>query len=461
MKIATILSILFLCSITSVFAQIPEEVSADYDLLMNVIVNQYDAVGISAAVRVGDDMWTGTAGISAVGENLTTASTFGIGSTTKTFVSATILQLMEEGELELSDPISNYLPDYENIPGSLTIKQLLYHTSGLFNYTEHPDFVEVIFADLEHIYSPEEVLSTFILEPIAEPETEQTYSNTNYLLLGMIIKSITGNEFYDEVAERFDTATNYPSLSMPPFQTDISEMAHLWLDTTLAGTQPQVDCIENGWALNSFFSAAHSAGAFAANPTDMANWAYDLYSGNLLQEASMDSLFDTHPFLLFGVIPYGLGVFSAQFGCGTTGWGHNGNIIYTSSMYYLPEYDLSLSVLTNDGNQIANAGGVENIANELACLYIEFVTNVEEEKTTEIEVYPNPSANLFNVSTPFDLTNAQIEIYNHQGARVQPEIDLQGSVGSLDFSGLSAGGYSIVIIKDQQIYRKQLLKLPG
>lgn len=451
----------FLVLSAPVYTQIDPEVKADYDQLMNVIVNQYDAVGISAAVRVGDDMWAGAAGISSVEEDLTTEHTFGIGSTTKTFVSATILQLMEEGELSLSDPISDFLPDYEHIDGSLTIKQLLYHTSGLYNYTSHPDFFPAVVDDLEYIYTPEEVLSTYIEEPIAAPDTEQEYSNTNYLLLGMIIKSITGNEFYDEVVERFDTATNYPSLSMPPFQSLISDMAHLWLDTTFTGTQPQVDCIENDWVFNSFFSAAEAAGAFAATPTDMANWAYDLYSGNLLEPASMDSLFDTHPFLLSGIIPYGLGVFQAQFGCGASGWGHNGNIIYTSSMYYIPEYDLSLSVLTNDGSQIPSVGGLENVANELACLYIEFVTGVEEDAQIETTIYPNPSTGTFTIQTSEELVGAPLTVYDLQGKEILQTNCKAGGQTQIELNGLPSGTYILVIQDREKVIREKLFVLPN
>lgn len=451
---------LFVLSVPAT-AQIDPEVKADYDQLMNTLVNQYNAVGISAAVRVGDDMWAGAAGISSVDEDLNTEHTFGIGSTSKTFVSATILQLMEEGELSLSDPISDYLPDYEHIEGSLTIKQLLYHTSGLYNYTDHPNFISIIFDDLAHIYTPDEVLNTFLEEPIAEPETEQSYSNTNYLLLGMIIKSITGNEFYDEVAQRFNTAENYPSLTMPPFESEVSDMAHLWMDTTLTGTQAQVDCIENGWVLNSFFSAAESAGAYAATPTDIANWAYNLYSGNVLEPASMDSLFDTHPLLLFGVIPYGLGVLEAQFGCGTSGWGHGGSIIYTSAMYYLPEFDLSLSVLTNDGSQIVNAGGTENIANELACLYIDFVTDVKENQQLQTSIFPNPSTGTFTIQTSEELIGAPLMVCDLQGKEVFRTSCKAGQKNQIELNGLPAGTYLMVIQQGAIQIREKLFVLPN
>jgi D-alanyl-D-alanine carboxypeptidase len=396
------LVISLLISSTSI-GQITSDMEASFELLLETVVSDFDGVGVSAAVRVGNDIWSGTAGISAVEEDLTAEHTFGMGSITKTFTSAVILDMADDGLLDLDDPLSDYVPFIVNVDGGITIRQMLNHTSGLYNFTDHPSFIDAVFENLDQVYTPLEVLTDFVNAPIFLPGTDQIYSNTNYLLLGMIIKSISGNEMYEECAIRFNNANQYPSLSMPPLESDIEEMAHLWMDTTLTGFAPLVDCVENDFILNSFFSAAQSAGAYAITPTDLTQWLTDLYSGSLLSLDAMEQLFDTPPFLLNGAVPYGLGVVQYNMQCGS-GWGHSGNIVYTSDGFYVPDYDLSIAVMTNDGSGIQDAP-VFAVSNELLCIFEEAATSIDEgfEIEPAVAAFPNPTNGLISIKlTGFD-----------------------------------------------------------
>lgn len=401
MRSLLLIACLFVSSVST--GQITSDMEATFEQLLETVVSDFDGVGVSAAIRVGDDLWAGTAGISSMEEDLTTEHTFGIGSITKTFTSAIILDMADDGLLDLDDPLSDYVPFIVNVDGEITIRQLLNHTSGLHNFTDHPAFIDAVFENLNQIYTPLEVMTDFVNAPIFDPGTDQIYSNTNYLLLGMIIKGISGNEMYEECTVRFNNADQYPSLSMPPFESDIEEMAHLWLDTTLTGFAPLVDCVENDFILNSFFSAAHSAGAYAMTPTDLTSWLTNLYSGSLLSVDAMEQLYDTPPFLLNGAVPYGLGVVQYNMQCGL-GWGHGGNIVYTSDGFYIPEHDLAIAVMTNDGSGIAEAP-VYAISSEMLCIFEEGATSIEIDYKIEpgVAAFPNPTSSLVSINlTGFD-----------------------------------------------------------
>lgn len=442
------------------WAQISSEMENDFQEILDAVINDNGYIGVSASVKVGDTQWAGVSGISATNEDLTNNSTFGMGSITKTITSACILQMMEQGALQLSDPLHFYLDTYPNIDSTITIKQLLNHTSGIFNYTDHPDFGN-IFMNPAQYYTQEDVLAAFVAEPSFVIGTKQEYSNTNYLLLGMIIETIAKQSFQDEIRARFNPNDEYPSFDMPPYDMPTESMANLWLDPTGTGNPPQ-DMEGLGFSLNSFFTAAHSAGAYASTTTDLARWGYDLYAGNILAEASMDSLFAVHPFGLFGVIDYGLGVFSAPFSCNQTGWGHNGNIIYTAACYYIPELDLSVAVMTNDGGQLPDVGGVDGIANELACLYQTTGTNQAQLLDDSFDISPNPSSDNFVIAYEIETAAAvSLTVHNELGAVVATYDLGKQLVGQQQFvleNDWPAGFYIVKMNIGEQFLSKKIIK---
>lgn len=124
-----------------------------------------------------------------------------IGSVTKHFTSAIILQLVEEGEIELDAPIATYLPGYPAEQGSkVTVHHLLNHTSGIPSYTGLPDFIQEQGRDP---FTPDELIEVFWDMPLEfEPGTAWAYNNSGYFILGRIIENVTGDEYDDVLRER-------------------------------------------------------------------------------------------------------------------------------------------------------------------------------------------------------------------------------------------------------------------
>jgi D-alanyl-D-alanine carboxypeptidase len=139
------------CSPTEVAEQTIHE---KLQTTLDEIFTEYNGEGISAAVVFPDESaWLGTAHVDG-SDPIYSSDLFVIGSITKTYTATVILQLIEEGELKLNDRISQFLPSYNNIDGNITIKQLLRHTSGVFDFTNHPDIGIMEREDPSKIWPP-------------------------------------------------------------------------------------------------------------------------------------------------------------------------------------------------------------------------------------------------------------------------------------------------------------------
>jgi len=123
---------------------------------------------------------------------------YAIGSITKSFTGLAIIQLASAGKIDLDKPISEYLPDYEG-PGRIaTVRQLLTHSSGIPNYTSGSEIPGIQEGLKRTAYSRGQMVDFFNSEPlIFEPGTKWSYSNSNYYLLGLIIESVSGMDYYD------------------------------------------------------------------------------------------------------------------------------------------------------------------------------------------------------------------------------------------------------------------------
>lgn len=435
---------------------------ADLEEYMIYLEQEADPVGLSISIRSGDHEWNDVIGISSVDERLSTSSIFGMASLTKTFVSAAILKLMEEDKLSLSDPLHLYLPSYDNIDSTITIKELLNHTSGIFDYTKHPEYWDIVFGDQYQFYrfSPEEVIELGVLAKEFDKGTDQKYSNTNYTLLGMIITQIAGRPYYEEIFDLFNVEENYPSITCPPFTSEISELANIWSDSD----QGLQNISTLGIGFDGVFSSNGAVGSFVGTPADISQWGYDLYSGKLLSESSMDSLFDFHPFLLDGETEYGLGVWNITSSCDINVVGHDGYLLYTSFLSYSEEYDLSIALMTNDnGSDFREFGGLGRILDEVFCIYQNSLITSSEDilDHEEVNIYPNPLSNMLNIDLPptFD-RSVQVEVYNEIGTLVyaQKMQNQNQQALQIDFTELARGLYFIKIFDSENIFSKKLFK---
>jgi D-alanyl-D-alanine carboxypeptidase len=260
-----------------------------------------------------------------------------VGSITKTFVATVLLQLEAEGRLSLDDTVDEWLPGVVRGNGHdgsrITLRQLLNHTSGIFNYTADEEFGRTYFLKdgfFKHRYdtlTPEQLVGTAMShKPDFAPGTSWNYSNTNFILAGMVIEKATGHSYATEIRHRVIEPLGLHATSVPgtgPKVPQPSSRAYGKLAETATG--PTYDVTE----LNP--SLAGAAGEMISDSGDLNRFYSALLRGKLLPNAQLAEMKQT---VKTGEAPgaeYGLGLMKNKLSCGVTVWGHGGGIHGSSS----------------------------------------------------------------------------------------------------------------------------------
>ncbi|KYF60066.1 hypothetical protein BE08_06780, partial [Sorangium cellulosum] len=250
-----------------------------------------------------------------------------IGSVTKTYVAAAVLQLAHEGALDLDDPISTWITTYPGADG-ITVRQLLNHSSGIFDYTEDEELRLAAMADPARAWSPEEIVAAAAAhDPYFAPGAGWHYSSTNYILLGMIIEAATGEGVAGVIRDRLLEPNALSSTSFDGEEPIAGELARGYTG--------------DGTDMTSVIhpSLPWSAGALVASAGDIARWAVALYGGAALDPGSLAEM-------LAGPVPtgvegqgYGLGTLViGREVLGVPAFGHDGGAPgYATMMLYYPE----------------------------------------------------------------------------------------------------------------------------
>ncbi|HSH21608.1 MAG TPA: serine hydrolase domain-containing protein [Candidatus Caenarcaniphilales bacterium] len=309
--------------------------------------------GASAAVIFSDgSQWSGASGRASLDplRSAKPSTPFVLGSITKTFVAALTVQLAEEGLIGLDDPLSTWLPDYPQSE-QITLRQLLNHTSGVFNYFEHSAYNRKVFERPSHHWLPQEILDTFPGDPYFAPGTGYHYSNTNYVLLGMVIERSTGTSLGELLSSRF-----WEPLGMNAtfFQPDGPVPSAAALGYLVRDGEPRQVWDGSGYRpTRSAATVAWAAGGMVGSASDVARWARELYSGAVLSEAGRSELMD------YEQSPatkgrYALGTMTRSVD-GRRMFGHTGSLRgFSAAMWHVPDADATVVVLTNRGRIKAN-----------------------------------------------------------------------------------------------------------
>ncbi|SDT82350.1 D-alanyl-D-alanine carboxypeptidase [Streptomyces sp. TLI_053] len=274
----------------------------------------------------GRTAWKGAAGTAdfSTGAPVDPDGLFRIGSVTKTFVSTVVLQLVGEGRLRLDDPVEKLLPGAVPNGRNITLRQLLDHTSGLFNYTEDDLFgyqedpvrlQQWLETGRFTRYTPEQLIAVANAHPpYFEPGQGAHYSNTNYLVVGKIVERVTGHSWQQEVERRIVRRLGLTRTSMPDHSTTIpGPHAHGYYD--LPAGPADVTEVDP--------SMAGAAGAGISTTADLTTFITALIGGRLLPRPLLAEMMTVTP--QSGKDTYGLGLQRLSTPCGPV-WGHAGGI---------------------------------------------------------------------------------------------------------------------------------------
>jgi D-alanyl-D-alanine carboxypeptidase len=303
--------------------------------------------GMSAAVILPDgSTWLGISGRSWDAEAMRSDLLFGLASVSKTYIGALVAQLVEGGVLSVEDTVGDWLPDLDQIDGSITLQQLLTHTSGLYRYQQGPEFMAAIYAEPERVWTPREIVEEFSGEPECAPGQCFGESAMDYVLLGMMVEKATGTPVSQLLNERFFRPLKLKETYLYPDQRyPVDKMAHMWWDAT--GSGELVDVVEGSDdpPLAALFSGMWTAGGIHATAEDLARFVKALFEGDLLDEAALDRMLEPGPELGAGV-NYGYSVIIQQVD-GQTAYWHPGGAGDSSVYFYFPDEGLTIALLAN------------------------------------------------------------------------------------------------------------------
>jgi len=301
--------------------------------------------------------WEGAAGVAdpGTGEVMTAAMPVLVASNTKTFISVSILRLREQGRLELDDPIADHLPGgyvalllsdgYD--PGAITIRHLLTHTSGLFDFADTDIYTEEILADPRHRWTRTEQLEAAMAwgDPYGPPGQVYRYCDTGYILLGEILEQVTGRSMPDAVRSLVDydrlglRSTWFESLEPRP--AGVPEPAHqFWAGFDVTTIDPSQDL--------------YGGGGLASTVGDLARFFRGVFTGKVFSDQStVDTMLTTIEVERAGpdyfgseleVGTYRMGVEVSEV-AGHTVYSHGG--FFGTSGVFVPDLDLAIGATVN------------------------------------------------------------------------------------------------------------------
>ncbi|MFD8287632.1 serine hydrolase domain-containing protein [Streptomyces lavendulae] len=321
-----------------VFPELTPAVAARLDAAVLKVLREAKVPGVIVALSApGKGEYVRAFGVAdkATGAPMTPGLNMRIGSETKTFTVTALLRLVDQGKVGLDDPIGKYVTGVPN-GDRITLRELAGMRSGLFNYSQDEGFFKALTSNPRRNFTPRELLAYSFRHPVNfAPDAKFEYSNTNLILLGLVVEKVSGKKLADYIDQQVVKPARLTHTLFPTGAEFPGPHAHGYTDQTASGkTEDATDWNPSwGWA----------AGAMISDLPDLRSWAKTLATGTLLTPATQAERLKVSP---AGDLPdtgYGLGIFNVE------GWiGHNGSLPgYQSLTVYLPQSRATLVVLLN------------------------------------------------------------------------------------------------------------------
>lgn len=297
------------------------------DSLFKAIEENKKGMGSLAIHKNGEPVYQQSMGYGDISQNRKAhaGTRYRIGSISKTFTAAMILQLVEEGKLSLDSKLSQFYPDIPNA-SQITVEDLLRHQSGLFNFTND----EAYLGYMEQPKTKQELLELFEKqEPVFEPGARNDYSNTNYVLLSLILEDLEKSDYARVLKKRI---TGPLDLEDTYYGGKINS----------ANSEAFSYRKKKDWepATETDMSIPIGAGAIVSTPSDLNEFFTALFNGKILKPETVEKMKTLNN-------GFGMGIFSYPFN-EKTFYGHTGGIdgFNSMSMYY-PEENLAVTYISN------------------------------------------------------------------------------------------------------------------
>ena len=307
--------------------------------LTDAAMKKFNLPGVIAGIWInGKEYWLYAKGKGNLetGTDIKLTDSVRIGSITKTFVSTVALQLVDEGKIKLEDKLYKYIPSIVNSK-EISILQLLNHTNGIYDFEELIFSEPMLFDPLKKWTIQELIVRALSRSVYFEPGKGWHYSNTGYILLGMIIEQVTGNSLEEEVRKRIIEPLGLKNTYFPKTPDLQGEYAHGYWDRDYPGVLKDVSRFDT--------SCEWAVGSMVSNLYDLKIWSDALIQGKLLSKEMHQQQMtwvDTDP-KDPDSMKYGLGVFNIGGMIGHTGAVPG----YETAMFANPEKGITIIVFIN------------------------------------------------------------------------------------------------------------------
>lgn len=453
-----ILSLSLVFAAIASHAQIPAAFANHLQYLLDSACAKNKIKGVSAAVLIpGMGVWKGSYGVSHDKLPITTETWLPIGSNTKTFTTAIMLQLQQEGKLSLDDSIGKWIQNVPNVNGQITIRQMLNHTSGLYNFTNNPAFSAALNADFTKFWQPEDDLP-FISTPSFAPGAGWEYSNSGFILAGMIISKVLNEPYHEALIKRILTPRNYQKTVLFPQQALGGTVPHGWSVAASGGTKLEDIQVEYAYDITAFQSMAHAAGAIISTAEDNVHFWDDLMTGKIVNTTSLNEMMTT--VTTGGSFRYGLGMFRYNNVNGRVGYCHGGTCFgYINENFRDSLSGICITLLSNQdsiGNNLLFQRVLVPLHRYLIKLPAADIAGINP--ADNIKIYPNPAKDVVNISLSNLSGKTNIMIYDMAGRNVLNTPAVAGN-NTLSVSSLSPGTYILRVMNEGLIMLNYKLEI--
>ena len=274
------------------------------------------------------------------------------GSIGKTYAVAIIMQLVEEGRIDLKSKFINYFPDNDwllKLPNiqDVSVEMLLQHTSGLPRYINHQEVWDTVYNNPDKVWTYKDRLSfIFNDKPLHPAGKGWAYSDTNYLLIGMLIEKITGSYYYDEVKNRILIPMKLEK-THPSIQRDIPNLPTAYSNLQEFFSMPGVVVTDGKYCFNP--QMEWTGGGMASTTSDLAKWAKIYFENKLFSKESLTKIVtpNSNGKMIDEGLSYGMGSFIYHTKSGIV-YGHTGFMPGFNSIFaYFPDHKIAVALQIN------------------------------------------------------------------------------------------------------------------
>lgn len=328
------------------FAQIDSALAAQLQDVLNTQVTSAGNHGVSAhLIFQNGQTWTGTAGVDGLNMPMTDTTVFIGASTSKMHIAILLLLLAEDGLVSLDDSWRQYLPALNaGFDTSITIRQLLNHTSGITDYLEVPANYHYITDDFSAFYTPQDVLENIVSSvPDFAPGTNFNYSNSNYLLAAYVAEAVTPNPIEAELRTRIWNPLGLNHTYFGGYDSITDPMAGVWWNFGSGLTN------YSSQSYNAMMSYGYGTDNVVTTPKDLATLVHALLNNQLINTQSLNEMlaFVPQSFVNQWVAGYGLGIHHLLGQTVDTLLGHDGKFCNLSDVFHSQMCGFTLATMTN------------------------------------------------------------------------------------------------------------------